>query len=139
MCSKTWVDVDNTWFYKQMPKTLCDNEIYCLHRMARHDYAPVAERVEPDVIRTRYIEPQAVTSYKEFMFHLAMILHLLKKEGIRHGNLDMYSVIPHGNRPYLIGWSGSRVDCDPRPDKLPEGDEHWLTQTMEWYALGNMI
>lgn len=139
MCSKTWFDKERKWVYKQQPKTLCDNEIYCLHKMSKHNYAPIVERVETEILRIKYIEAQVVTDRKAFMWHLPMILHILSDEGIRHGDLSIYSVIPHDNRPYLIDFAESRVTCDPRPDKRPEGDEYWLTQTMEFFASGNLV
>ena len=139
MCSKTWLSEDGLWYYKEQPKTLCDNEVWCLNRMLKYGYAPEVERVDTEVIRTRYIERLPVTSYKGFMWHLPMVLHALEKEGIRHGDLSIYGVIPHDNKPYLIDFAESRLACDPRPDKRPEGDEHWLTQTMEYFALGNII
>lgn len=139
MCSEVWFDKDKTWVYKRMPKTMCDNAVFCLNRMSRHGYSPKVERVETEVIRTNYIEPQAVDNAKLFMWHLPIVLHLLEQEGIRHGDLSIYSVIPNGNRPYLIDFAESRVTCDPRPDKRSEGDEYWLTQTMTWFSEGNMI
>jgi len=137
MCSETWKD--GAWVYKRQIKTLCDNEVWCLTRMSKHGYAPKVERVETDVIRTEYIQPEKVTNYSEFLWHLPIVLHLLEKEGIRHGDLDMYGVIPHGNKPYLVDFAESRLTCDPRPDKRGEGDAYWLKQTMEWMALGNLI
>lgn len=139
MHSEKWLDKDKAWLYVRLPKTMADNEIYGLNTMARHGYAPKAERVEAEVIRLNYIEPQVVTDSKLFLWHRPLVLHLMEQEKLRHGNLGLYSVIPHGNRPYLVDWAASRVACDPRPDKLSEGDEYWLTQTMEWYAEGNMI
>lgn len=137
-CSRVWIDKDKVWVYKQQPKTLCDTEVYCLNRMYRHGYSPKPERVDKEIIRTRYIESKVVTDPKSFMWHLPIVLHLMESEGIRHGDLTTYAVIPNNNKPYIIDWAESRVYCDPIADKRPEGDEYWLTRTMEYYAQGNL-
>jgi len=124
------------WVYKEQPKFLCDNAMWCYEQLFDSGYVPLAERVGVETIRTWYIPMEAVTDKDRFSFHLVPILLALEDAGIRHGDLTRYSVRVLHNQPYLIDFAESRLACDPRPDKRPEGDRHWLTKTMEEIADG---
>lgn len=130
------VRLEGGWVYKQQPKFLCDNELWCLDAMWPSGYVPAAERFDVEIIRLQFIERQPVTDRASWMAHLELVLEALKMAGIRHGDLAQYSVIPHGNRPMLVDFAESRLWDDPRPDKRPEGDAYWLRKTLEYYAPG---
>jgi RIO-like serine/threonine protein kinase len=136
--SIVWFDKDDTgsWCYKRQCKTMCDTEMWCYDAMASSGYVPKAERVEVEVIRTEYIEPQPVTDGAAYLDHFEKVLEALENAKVRHGDLTEYSVIPHGDRPYLIDWAESRHACDPMPGKREEPDAFWLWNTMEKQARG---
>lgn len=132
--SHVWLEGE--WVYKQQPKFLAHNEIWCLTAMFPTGFVPEVERVHIELIRTRYIEPQVVTNAAEFMGYLEPVLDALENVGIRHGDLTRYAIIVNDNRPWLIDFAESRLLNDPRPDKRPEGDRYWLTKTMQMLAEG---
>lgn len=127
--SRVWLGGDG-YIYKQQPKYLTDNEIWGLERMYQFGYAPKAEQVGIETVRMEYILRNIVTDRDKFMYHYAFVLKALKDAGIRHGDLSEYSVLVRDNTPILIDFAESRVICDPRPDKRPEGDRYWLGTTM---------
>lgn len=125
------VSQNGLFIYKKQPKFLTDNEIYCLKTMYHTGYVPYAEQVAIDTIRLEYIGETPVTSFDVVTYHFARILKVLNDAGIRHGDLTRPNVLIRGNRPYVIDFSESRLACDPRIDKRPEGDEYWLKRTFE--------
>lgn len=135
--SRVWRDRD--LIYKRQPKFLTDNEIWCLQKLYPSGYVPRAWQVDVDVIGMQYIQPRPVEWPGQFMTHYERIIEALEEAGIRHGDLSIYSVIPCGTKPYLIDFAESRLHCDPRIDKRPEGDKYLLYTTMEQYANGLQI
>ena len=128
--SKVWRE--NGHIYKQQPKTMTDNEWYALQVLADTGYVPKAELVDIEIIRMEDLgESEPVTDAEEFMRHLHTILQHLRLHALRHGDLTKYALIVKDNKPYIIDWGESRHWYDPRPDKRREGDEYWLTKTME--------
>ena len=130
--SRVWLEGE--YVYKVQPKFLCDNEIWCFDVLWPSGYVPSCERVNLETIRTEYIKTQPITNLDEWQQHINKVLEVLKKAGIKHGDLTEYAVIPHANRPFLIDFGESRLWDDPRPDKRPEGDAFWLRKTMEQLA-----
>ena len=128
--SKVWLE--NGHIYKRQPKTNTDNEWYALEVLAATGYVPRAERVDIELIRMEDLgQSEPVTDATEFMRHLPIILQTLEGYALRHGDLTKYALIVKNNKPYIIDWGESRHWYDPRPDKRREGDEYWLTKTME--------
>lgn len=128
--SKIWRE--GGWVYKKQHAFMAANELWCLRQMAASGYVPKAEMVDGETLRTSDLgTSDPVTDREAFVRHLPLVLSALQQAGIRHGDLTEYAVIVKDNKPYLIDFSESRLACDPRPDKRPEGDEFWLRQTME--------
>jgi len=130
--SKVWQD--GPWVYKRQHEFMTDNEFWCLRQMEQSGYVPEVHQVDRDLIRTRYIrkDPNEMVYRARLFAHERPILEALWKAGIRHGDLTEYAIVlGEENRPYLIDFAESRLWNDPRPDKRPEGDAHWLN-----YALG---
>ncbi len=122
--------------FKRQPKFLTDNEYYFLKKMQGTGYVPSEVRREDvSTVSMEHIRTECITNIDEWMSHLEPVLETLLRRGIRHGDLTVYSVIPNGNRPYLIDFAESRTLLDEIPDKRPEGDRHWLTKTMSDMAL----
>lgn len=132
--SRVWRDDDLV--FKEQPKFLTENEIWCLHKLYPSGFVPSATRVDIEAIGMEYIESTPVTSPHLFMSYYDKVIEALREAGIRHGDLSIYGVIPHMNKPYLIDFAESRLFGDPRPDKRPEGDEYLLYKTMRQYAGG---
>lgn len=127
--SRVWREGD--WVYKQQPKHLTDNEIWCINQMAPSGYAPDGVQTSVDTIKMEDLgRSEEVGDRHAFMGHLPLALAALAKAGIRHGDLTEYSVIVKGDWPWLVDFGESRVACDPRPDKRREGDRYWLARTM---------
>lgn len=122
------------WVYKQQPKFLTENELWCFEQLQFSRYVPVVERVSLEQIKTKFIECHQVKNVSKFMKHLDLVLNVLEGAGIRHGDLTRYAVIVNNDRPYLVDFAESRLTCDPRPDKRPEGDRYWLEKTMKELA-----
>ena len=119
------------WVYKKQPKHLCDNEAYALQHLYDTGYVPFAEQVAIDTIRMEDLgESEPITDPHAFMWHLPVILRMLREKQLRHGDLTLYAIIVKENKPYIIDWAESRTWDDPRPDKRREGDAHWLSRTM---------
>jgi hypothetical protein len=135
--SRVWVrEPSDGWVYKEQRKTLCDNEQWCLEHMT--DYVPAVERVGVEIIRTSDLGPtQSVTNPELYLSHTRDVLRTLRQAGIRHGDLTEQSVLCRENRPWLVDFAESRLVGDPRPDKRPEGDVHWLHKTMRQQAVRN--
>ena len=133
--SKVWKD--GLWVYKRQPKFMTDNEIWCLQEMWESGYVPFAEQIGIELIRMRILRVEKITDEDLFMFHLGPILEAIEQAGIRHGDLSSPHIIPIKNRPRIIDWGESRVMCDTRPDKRPEGDEYWLTRSMNEMVIKN--
>jgi len=130
--SKVWKD--GLWVYKRQPKFMTDNEIWCLKKMWESGYVPFAEQIEIELIRMRILRSEIITDKDLFMFHVGPLLEAMEQAGIRHGDLTSPHIIPIKNRPRIIDWGESRVMCDPRESKRPEGDEYWLTKSMNEIA-----
>lgn len=127
--SKVWRE--GLWVYKQQPKFLTDNEIWCLQTLYPSGYVPFAEQVEMEVIRLEYIQTNPITDFSIVRKHLDRIINDLVYYGIRHGDLTDKNILIRGNHPFIIDWSESRLACDPRPDKRREGDVYWLQKTFD--------
>lgn len=111
---------------------MTDNEIWILQRLYSYGYVPYAEQVEIELIRMEYIKSMPVINPSKLRSHIPKILDMLDKEGVRHGDLTNANIIISNNdHPCIVDWSESRLSCDPRPDKRPEGDEYWLTNAIE--------
>ena len=130
--SKVWVneEINPQWIYKQQPKFLTDNEIWCLEKLYHTGYVPFAQQIELEVIKLEFIKSEPVTDSEAFLNHVHLVLDMLNEQGIRHGDLSRYSVLVKDNKPVLIDFAESRLACDPRVDKRQDGDDYWLTQTM---------
>lgn len=129
--SRVWRSEDGLFIYKHQPKFLCDNEWWCLVQLSWTGYVPQAERVNHETIKMDYIPNDPVLNNEAFMDHHDRILDILAEAGIRHGDLTKYAIRVMDDKPYLIDFAESRLVCDPRPDKRPEGDAYWLKRTME--------
>ena len=128
--SRVWRD--GNWIFKQQPKFMTDNEIWCLETMLRYDrYVPSAEQVEIELIKMEYIEQTLITDFDVLRGHFEQILYTLGFAGIRHGDLTRPNILIRNNHPYLIDFSESRLTYDPRVDKRPEGDKYWLWRTFD--------
>lgn len=127
----SYVYREGDWVYKTQHEFLARNEIHFLKLMRPSMYVPFAELIDRSTIRLEYVPLEPVTDSERFMGHLPRVLKALETCEIRHGDLTVYAIRVRRNRPYLIDFAESRFMCDPRPDKRPEGDEHWLTKSME--------
>lgn len=127
--SKVWNE--GGWIYKSQPKFMTDNEIWCLVAMFHTGYVPYAEQVDLEIIRMEFVPETPVTEPETLQMHARLVLHSLDQIGIRHGDLTRPNMLIKDNRPYIIDWSESRLRCDPRVDKRPEGDEYWLNKTIK--------
>lgn len=121
---------EDDWVYKRQPLTMTETELYCLQAMQPSGYVPKVERVDLELIRTRFIPDEPVTHQEVFWRHYHSVLAALDTVGIRHGDLTDHALRVRYNRPYLIDFAESRPKCSPIPDKRPEGDAHWLGQAM---------
>jgi RIO-like serine/threonine protein kinase len=127
--SKVWLE--DGFVYKEQPKFLTDNEIWCLKRFALVGFVPKAEQVALEVIKMEYVKPMPITNFGLVKMDANVFIHNLEKYGIRHGDLTDKNMLIRNNRLYVIDWSESRLACDPRTDKRPEGDKFWMTKTLE--------
>ena len=131
-CSKLWTLEDDPGFiYKWQPKFLTENEIWCLEKMFSYGFAPYVERHDFEIIKMDFIQSHPVTDIRLLFKMTASALDALSACGIRHGDLARPNVIVHGNSPILIDFAESRLACDPRRDKRPEGDKYWLNRTIK--------
>ena len=117
--------------YKEQPKYLADNEMWCLEKMAKYECVPWARRISPELIEMEYIESEPITNMELFKAYASLFLFKLEKESIRHGDLTKPHVIVRKNRIHVIDWAESRYWYDPRPDKRTQGDEYWWTKTVK--------
>lgn len=123
------------WFYKENHAFLITNEIWFLEQMADTGYVPRVERIGDYKLRTEWLGNQTeswkgVTDCADLLRHERPILQALKDRRIRHGDLSEYAIIARDNRPFLIDFAESRLWDDPRPDKRPQGDAHWLHKSL---------
>lgn len=119
------------YVYKRQTPYLTENEYWCLTHLADTGCVPLCDRIDKYTIQMQDLgKTRPVTDKTLFLMHLPELLYNLKYKGIRHGDLTEYALIVNNNVPYLIDFAESRMWDDPRPDKCPEGDEFWLTQTM---------
>lgn len=121
------------WIYKRQPKYLCDNEFWCLQKLAGTGYVPhPCQRIDVETIKMQDLgKSEKVTHRAAFVNHCERILNYLNMYKIRHGDLTEYSIIVKGNRPYIIDFAESRYGDDPRPDKRPEGDTFWMQKIID--------
>jgi len=118
------------WIYKRSITFLIENEFYFLQLMWLTGFVPQSERYDKYTVRLRDLgESEPVTDRAKFKHYLDMLLQTLRTKGIRHGDLTSYSLIVKNNKPYVIDFSESRLMLGTRPDKRPEGDAYWLSQT----------
>lgn len=126
--SKVWREGD--WVYKSQPKFMTDNEIWCLSAMFFSGYVPFAQQLEIELIRTVRVKREPISDVASVNWRLGHFLLALAQVGIRHGDLTEPNIIINDNGLFVVDWSESRLACDPRPDKRPEGDEYWLRKTI---------
>lgn len=118
------------WIYKRSIPFLIENEIGCLQDMWLTGYVPQSERYDKYTLRLRDLgQSEHVTDKEAFYNNLAGLLNALREHGIRHGDLTTAALIVKNNHPYVIDFAESRLMDDPRPDKRPEGDAYWLSNT----------
>lgn len=127
--SRVWRE--GIWVYKKQPKHLAQNEIWCLEQLYQYGVALYAEQVDEETVRMPFLERHPITETLQIKYEAQWVLGVLETAGIRHGDLTAPNVIVNSNRIYLIDFAESRLACDPRPDKRPEGDEYWLTRTIK--------
>jgi tRNA A-37 threonylcarbamoyl transferase component Bud32 len=125
---------NGVWVYKTQPKFMTDNEIWCLRTLYPSGYVPYAEQTDIETIRLHHIEQTPVTDIDLLAYHFDKIPKALEIAGIRHGDLTRPNILIRDNHPYLIDFSESRLECDPRPSKRREGDEYWLRRTLDEIA-----
>lgn len=120
----------NNRIIKKQPKTLCDNEWWALDTL-RGTLVPDAMRTGKETIDMEYIERTPVTDWDLVFRNSAKVLVFLSSFGIRHGDITPPHILIRNHMIYLIDWSECRHMDDPRPDKRPEGDTHWLMKSLE--------
>ncbi len=129
--STVWTKHDG-YVYKRQPKFMTDSEFWILKQLESSGYVPKqVEQVGIELIKMEYILPESITDIQEFMSHYEVVLWDLNKIGIRHGDLTDKNLLIKNNKPIMIDFSESRMACDPRQDKRPEGDEYWLKYAMQ--------
>jgi RIO-like serine/threonine protein kinase len=133
--SRLWLD--GGFVYKWQPKFLAENEIWCLEAVSMSGFAPIAERVELEIIRMEFVKDEAPTNPKLLLDNVDRALKALAICGIRHGDLTRPNVLIRDNRPVLLDFAESRLTTDPRPDKRPGGDVFWLKCTVQEILIGN--
>lgn len=117
--------------YKRSIPFLIENELWCLQRAEEVGiFVPHATRFDISTIMMEDLgESEPVLDCERFWQHSDKLIALLKRAGIRHGDLTTQAVIVKDNKPYIIDWAESRLADDPRPDKRPEGDIYWIDRT----------
>ena len=125
------VELKDGWIHKTQPKFLCDNEIWCLKTLFPSGYVPYAQQTDIETIQIEHIVATPITNPELLNYHFVKVLEALRAYGVRHGDLTEKNMVIHRSRPYIIDFAESRLACDPREDKRPEGDEHWLKKTFE--------
>jgi len=128
--SKVWRG--GSLIYKNQPKFMTDNELWILDKLQPYGFTPVAVQVDTETIIMEYLEPDPLQSFNfgDLRNQADNILYVLKREGIRHGDLTEKNLIVSKGRLYVIDFAESRLATDPRPDKRPEGDSHWIHYTI---------
>lgn len=128
-----WRDGDRV--FKQQPKYNTDTEYYFLKLMESSGYTPKDVKQEDiETVSMQYIQPQKVVNPLVFMAHYEWVLGALALRNIRHGDLTIYSVIVHKDKPYIIDFGESRWIQDPIPPKRPEPDSTLLWEAMKQHA-----
>ncbi len=125
----------NGWIQKQSNPEYTLNEFIMLDRLKDTGYVPRVELIDKEAIAIEDLGDQlaswsSITDPALFLSHLPLILDALKKSRVRHGDLTKYAIIVVENKPMLIDFAHSRDWSSPLPDKRAEGDEYWLTFTM---------
>lgn len=129
--SRVWIQGDG-YVYKRQPKFMTDSEYWILKQLEPTAYVPqYIEQCGIELIKMEYIKPESITDIQEFMSHYDIVLWHLNKVGVRHGDLTHKNLLIKDNKPIMIDFSESRMACDVRPDKRPEGDEYWLKYAMQ--------
>lgn len=127
--SRVW-RVDDS-IYKMQPKSMCDNEVFALERLALTGIVPEFRRINDELIVMERVFSTPITDVSDVMIFGKYVLHSLEFYKVRHGDLTRPHVFVQNNRIRIIDWGESRYWYDPRPDKRREGDDYWLTITMK--------
>jgi len=126
--SQVWEE--GGYIYKRQPKYLADNEVHALSLLVSDGWVPEFVRVELEVIRMQKLVNVRLTDPTKFQHRCLLLLEALKDNHLRHGDLTRpHLFVTENNWPMLIDWAESRVMCDIRPDKRPEGDKYWMGRT----------
>ena len=128
--STVWREGD--FIFKRQPKFLTDNEWYALDLLSSTHIVPVAERIDDELIKLEFVEADAFPP-DDLMKWFPVILTTLESYKLRHGDLTRPHILFRNKILILLDFSESRYIYDPRPDKRPEGDKHWLRDTLENY------
>lgn len=126
--SSVWVD--GPYVYKKQIKYLADNAWDALTLLRDTHFVPTAERLDDETIRMRYIKDDEQFNPGMVKDSCKNFLYLLQDRGLRHGDLTVPHIFIVDNHIVVIDWAESRVLCDRRPDKRPEGDEYWLWRSI---------
>lgn len=127
--SRVWMPNDHE-VWKWQPKTMTENEVYALTELAQTGFVPSFHREDLETIVMEYIQPEPITDVAHFRNNCKLFLNVLRVVELRHGDLTVPHIFPVRNSIVVIDWGESRVVCDPRPDKRPEGDSYWMSKTM---------
>ena len=126
--------------FKRQPKHLADNEYGFLMMMQGTGYVPGdVRREDVSTVSMEYVRSERITDIDKWRSHGIPVLETLKRRGIRHGDLTVYSVLVRNNAPVLIDFAESRWIGDPLPDKRPEGDLWWLSTTMTEMSMAALV
>ncbi len=126
--------------YKRSIPYLIENEIYWLEQMAelaivgvvgKISFVPSGiQRFDKYTISMEYLgESKRVKNKDLFGEYWVRVKGALAHIRVRHGDLTSPNIIVRDDIPYILDWAESRFRNDPRPDKRPEGDSHWLQKT----------
>jgi len=122
---------EGEWVFKRQPKYLCDNESYALQLLKDAGIVPHYERLGDELIRMEKLERGSYISDADKLWdEVKRVLFILKRYGIRHGDITASHVFVNDGSIKIIDWAESRMWDDPRLDKRREGDEYWLNRTI---------
>lgn len=125
--------------YKRSIPFLIENEIYWLNRMTEYGKGAVGkisyvpgnvQRFDKYTISMDYLgESEPVDDKTLFTVRWGRVKSALTFIKVRHGDLTPPNVIVRNDMPHILDWAESRFADDPRPDKRPLGDRHYLRTT----------
>lgn len=72
---------------------------------------------------------EPVTDEVIFRRNCALLLWMLKKHGVRHGDITPKNIIVKNNKPMLVDFHQSKFDHEIGEDKRPEGDAYWMWES----------